>query len=191
MLRRSRHFVSWVYENNWTLDSIFLYADSKDSDQTRQVPRLIWVFAGRTGHFVGFVVAFVVLRLKYSQQKTCYTEAALETNELVFLLTGCFSQSPIKIRRYAVLKLLSMIVYTTGFRQYSSQPSIVVQIWWIGYSNSVSIRFNTKYGNVPRKNMKNIHIIMADSRNALFCGLLDFHFLIRLKLLNAEQPILA
>ena len=47
-------------------DPSFLHADSedwsdagdgKDSDQTGQMPRrLIWVFAGRTGHFVGFVV---------------------------------------------------------------------------------------------------------------------------------------
>ena len=34
----------------------FLHADSEDSDQTRRMPRLIWVFAGRTGHFVGFVM---------------------------------------------------------------------------------------------------------------------------------------
>ena len=31
------------------------WAHSKDSDQTGWMPRLIWVFAGRTGHFVGFV----------------------------------------------------------------------------------------------------------------------------------------
>ena len=29
-------------------DPSFLYADSKDSDQTGRMPRLIWVFAGRT-----------------------------------------------------------------------------------------------------------------------------------------------
>ena len=29
-------------------DSSFLHADSKDTDQTGQMPRLIWVFAGRT-----------------------------------------------------------------------------------------------------------------------------------------------
>ena len=31
-------------------------AHSEDSDQTGLMPRLIWVFAGCTGHFVGFVV---------------------------------------------------------------------------------------------------------------------------------------
>ena len=31
------------------------WVQSKDSDQTGRIPRLIWVFAGRTCHFVGFV----------------------------------------------------------------------------------------------------------------------------------------
>ena len=34
----------------------FRHADSEDSDQTGWMPRLIWVFAGRTNHFVGFVM---------------------------------------------------------------------------------------------------------------------------------------
>ena len=37
-------------------DPSFLHADSEDSDQTGWMPRLIWVFAGRTFHFVGFVM---------------------------------------------------------------------------------------------------------------------------------------
>ena len=40
-------------------DPKFLHADREDSDQTGRMPRLIRVFAGRTGHFV----CFVVLRL--------------------------------------------------------------------------------------------------------------------------------
>ena len=37
----------------------FLPADSEDSEQTGQMPRLIWVFAGRTCHFVGFVMRWL------------------------------------------------------------------------------------------------------------------------------------
>ena len=37
-------------------DPSFLHADSEDSDQTGQMPRLIWVFTGRMCHFVGFVM---------------------------------------------------------------------------------------------------------------------------------------
>ena len=43
--------VPWVAK-----DPNFLHADSEDSDQTGRMPRLIWVFAGRTCHFVGFVM---------------------------------------------------------------------------------------------------------------------------------------
>ena len=37
-------------------DLSFLHADREDSDQTGWLPRLIWVFAWRTCHFVGFVM---------------------------------------------------------------------------------------------------------------------------------------
>ena len=44
----------WVAE-----DPSFLRADSEGSDQPGRMPRLIWVFAGRTSHFVGFVVRWL------------------------------------------------------------------------------------------------------------------------------------
>ena len=44
-------------------DPSFLHAESEDSDQTGQVPMLIWVFAGRTCHSV----SFVMWRLVYSR----------------------------------------------------------------------------------------------------------------------------
>ena len=44
-------------------DLSFLHADSEDSDQPGQMPRLLWVFAGRTCHFVGFVLRW----FKYQQ----------------------------------------------------------------------------------------------------------------------------
>ena len=53
----------WVAE-----DPSFLHADSEDSDQTGRMPRLIWVFAGRTCHFVGFVMRrlnYPLVILKY------------------------------------------------------------------------------------------------------------------------------
>ena len=40
-------------------DPNFLHADSKDSDQTGRMPRLIWVFTWRTCHFVGFVMRWL------------------------------------------------------------------------------------------------------------------------------------
>ena len=35
---------------------------SEDSDQTGRMPRLIWIFARRTDHFVGFVVRWLKYR---------------------------------------------------------------------------------------------------------------------------------
>ena len=40
----------------------FLHADSEDSDQTGRMPRLIWVFAGRTCHFVSFVTRRLIFK---------------------------------------------------------------------------------------------------------------------------------
>ena len=38
----------------------FLHADSKDSDQTGRMPKLICVYAGRTCQFVGFVMLWLI-----------------------------------------------------------------------------------------------------------------------------------
>ena len=43
--------IQWVAK-----DSTFLHADREETDRTGWMPMLIWVFAGCTGHFVGFVV---------------------------------------------------------------------------------------------------------------------------------------
>ena len=48
----------------------FLYADSEDSDQTGRMPRLIWVFAERTGNFVGFVIRRLKFLNKNNNQRT-------------------------------------------------------------------------------------------------------------------------
>ena len=45
-------------------DPSFLQADSEDPDQTGWMPRLIWIFAGHTDHFVGFVTRRLI-RLSY------------------------------------------------------------------------------------------------------------------------------
>ena len=50
----------WVAKN-----PSFLHADSQDSDQTGWMPRLIWVFAGRTFHFVGFVMRWFSYLVKF------------------------------------------------------------------------------------------------------------------------------
>ena len=41
-------------------DPSLLHVDSEDSDRTGQMPRLIWVVAGCTGHFVGLVLWWLI-----------------------------------------------------------------------------------------------------------------------------------
>ena len=53
-------------------DPRFLHADSEDSDQTGRMPRLIWVFAGRTCHFVGFVTRRIIFALQFRVHRCCF-----------------------------------------------------------------------------------------------------------------------
>ena len=43
------------------------WAHSEDSDETGRMPRLIWVFTGRTGRFVGFVMRWPIWAKKHEE----------------------------------------------------------------------------------------------------------------------------
>ena len=64
-------------------DPGFLYVDSKASDQTGQMPRLIWAFTGCTCRFVGFVMRWLNLHshfLKIGELSAdLYTKILVET----------------------------------------------------------------------------------------------------------------
>ena len=49
-------------------DPRFLYADSEDSDQTGPMPGMISIFAGHTGHFVGFAMLPLIYVLKIASK---------------------------------------------------------------------------------------------------------------------------
>ena len=51
---------------------ILLQVDSADSDQTGRMPRLIWVFAGRTDHFVGFVMPWLYFHIETTSENIVY-----------------------------------------------------------------------------------------------------------------------
>ena len=72
-------------------DPSFLHVDSKDSDQTGRMPRLIWVFAGRTCHFVGFVTR----RLKLLMARL---------NEIHFYKTGFFQMYQFSLNFFIVIQ---------------------------------------------------------------------------------------
>ena len=54
-------------------DPSFLHADSEYSDQTWWMPRLIWVFAWRTGHFVGFLMRWLMYVVIYIHRNILLT----------------------------------------------------------------------------------------------------------------------
>ena len=55
----------WSVSSLWTLRIAKDATNSKDSDQTWQMLRLIWVFSGCTGHFVCFAVLWLQCLLPY------------------------------------------------------------------------------------------------------------------------------
>ena len=64
----SRHYSRTSVFVTCAKDSMSLQADSEDADQTGRMLRLIWVFAGRTVHFVGFVMLWLICKLKFVQR---------------------------------------------------------------------------------------------------------------------------
>ena len=91
VLSESSPCAQWVAKN-----PSFLHADSADSDQTGRMPRLIWVFAGRTCHFVGFLMRWLIsysilvnkmryMRFRGSQWKTRHNDPGM-FNFLKYLL---------------------------------------------------------------------------------------------------------
>ena len=46
--------IKWIAK-----DQNLLQAENQDADQTAQMHKLIWVFAGRTGNFVGYVMLWL------------------------------------------------------------------------------------------------------------------------------------
>ena len=84
-------------------DPSFLHADSENSDQTGGMPRLIRVFAGRTCHFVGFIVRRLnyVSRILVTRVMTLFSQRGVDwiikihehlrtgdSNKISFLLLG-------------------------------------------------------------------------------------------------------
>ena len=94
-------------------DQSILHADSEDSDQTGRMPRLIWVFTGRTCHFVGFVMRrlkckpfsfdslMIMIRYCYSNcacvpveelRADCFRELWIKDAEFFFFFKDVFQQ---------------------------------------------------------------------------------------------------
>ena len=109
-------------------DPLLFHAHSKDSDQTGQMPRLIWVFAGRKCHFVGFVVRQLIVYDQLQQdmaqfpfcllyfQSVCSSSFSFQT--ATFLVVHYLSVlSLMLIHLQENLKFLLMVAVTQNRRQ--------------------------------------------------------------------------
>ena len=61
-------------------------ADSEDSDQTGRMTRLTLVFAGRTDHFVGFVMCRLICNLGESNERARFWRAFSKFEKFLLLL---------------------------------------------------------------------------------------------------------
>ena len=76
------------------------WAHSEDSDQTGRMPRLIWVFAGRTYHFVGFVMRRLILK----KNKFCMNYFGTFTGPLLMMQTlSAYTYKNILVFKYTVI----------------------------------------------------------------------------------------
>ena len=93
-------------------DPSFLHANSEDSDQTGWMPRLIWVFAGRKCHFVGFVIRWLMYRFQ-----SCWMQR----------LSGWHSLSKDDFNRRDSEYQTLFVCFVSDFVIKSSVPS---HAWW-------------------------------------------------------------
>ena len=73
-------------------DPSFLHLGCEDSDQTWRMPRLIWVFAGRTCHFVGFVMRQLILLISNYCDCLLHTSSSLV---VIMIITDLVKPNPI------------------------------------------------------------------------------------------------
>ena len=90
----------------------FLHSDSEGSDQTGRMPRLIWVFAGRKGHFVGFVMRRLICLYK-RLHKNHASHIQISVNK--FSVTNSHNKDHTKIKWFAVVN------WATVFKCYQAE----------------------------------------------------------------------
>ena len=98
----------------WVAKVSFLHADSKNSYQIARMPRLIWVFTGRTCHFVGFIMLQLIWNnSKHTVLRSPFTWDGLsisyQDNLPGYSLFSCFP-----FRHSSSLHDLGVDYYTVG-----------------------------------------------------------------------------
>ena len=105
----------------------FLHADSEDSDQSGRMPRLIWVFAGRTCPFVGFVMRRLI---------STYLYMWYDVENYFTLHSGILCVSHISRKRTQTVSWLNMILLTKSIKILENLRN---DRWWLWQSYTAFI----------------------------------------------------
>ena len=81
---------------------MILNADCEGSDQTGRMNKLTWVFAGRTDHFVGFVVRRPICNLGESNERSRFCELLASLRRFFFVVVV---ETTLIYRRFKVVML--------------------------------------------------------------------------------------
>ena len=112
---------------------VFLHADSEDSDQTGRMPRLIWVFAGRKVHFVGFVMRQLICWTLFCMLKPPCSNFRMITAIISGVPT--FTMFTVVLSKYGTKRNMHDVVCTKGF---------VLKIW-IRIAEVLHFKFDTYF----------------------------------------------
>ena len=148
-------YAQWVAK-----DPSFLHADSEDSHQTRRMSRLIWVFPGRTCHFVGFVMRWlksvlhplfrsqIGIVVKPSSQTSGYGLKSIfePTHEILALFVLCKFILQIRMRSHPVeLDVWFLVWPFVYFHSSCVRTAISTIISWAGSFGTCSSCMNAIY----------------------------------------------
>ena len=99
-------------------DPSFLHAGSVNSDQTGRMPRLVWVFAGRSCQFVGFIMRWLIYGPRPKAFPSCLMLLTIQRRWLYSLLRGIFTFTPSLLHRlYVCVVSFSIMITSFGWRE--------------------------------------------------------------------------
>ena len=122
----------------WSESSLSLATDwvhSEDSDQTGQMPRLTWVFAGRTSHIFGFVTRRLI---KYSFFMYSICNPLIFIVRKIFKKYDQFSKQKRRPTYLLILKLTARSIAKTIYLRIASGKTFTGASWVTGHGLALS-----------------------------------------------------
>ena len=95
-------------------DPSFLHEDSEDSDQTGRIPRPIWVFAGRTCNFVGFVmrrltfISLFLVNFSFVYREPVVNQKLHQTTGVVHRINKVITEDIVRTMQFVEVECLAV-----------------------------------------------------------------------------------